>query len=72
MRGSLLVARIYLATRNLEQFPHLGRHVPEQVEGEVREIFVQPYRILYRVTPDLVEVVTVLHGARLLGELPGL
>ena len=46
--------------------------VPEVGRDEIREIIVQSYRIIYRVLPDEVEILTIHHGARLLGDLPAL
>lgn len=41
-----------------------GRIVPELDDPSIREVFVQHYRLLYRIEPDRVVVVAFLHGAR--------
>jgi plasmid stabilization system protein ParE len=46
------------------QFPELGRVVPEVGRAEIREIIFRGYRVVYRVAPRLVEVLTVRHGKR--------
>lgn len=46
--------------------PRSGRVVPELGRDDIREIFVQSYRIIYRARPDTVEILTVHHGARVL------
>jgi len=51
---------------NLEQFPRSGRIVPEIRHDDIREVILQSYRIIYRVHPDEVEILTIHHGARLL------
>jgi toxin ParE1/3/4 len=48
----------------LGTFPASGRVVPEFDVETVREIFVQPYRIWYRVHETSVEILAVIHGAR--------
>jgi plasmid stabilization system protein ParE len=48
----------------LGQFPELGRVVPEVGRAEVREIIFRGYRVIYRVAPRLVEILTVRHGKR--------
>jgi plasmid stabilization system protein ParE len=48
----------------LAQFPDLGRVVPEVGRAEVREIIFGSYRVVYRVAPRLVEVLTVRHAKR--------
>jgi len=41
-----------------------GRVVPEVGDDTVREVIHGNYRMVYRVRSDLVEIVTVFHGAR--------
>lgn len=63
-------ARITQATRNLTRFPEMGRIVPNDAFGPHREVFVLNYRIIYHVIDDVVEIDTIVHGARRLPELP--
>jgi toxin ParE1/3/4 len=58
-------------TRRSEQivvFPMSGRIVPEFSDPNIRELIERPYRIIYRVTEDGVDVLAVVHGARNLDE----
>jgi addiction module RelE/StbE family toxin len=58
------VERIIEAIENLERFPEMGRSVPE-VEGEnARELLFRNYRIVYRVEPERILVLTVIHASR--------
>jgi len=64
-----LVDRI---ARRLEQaceFPESGRVVPEFARPEIRELIERPYRLVYRVHADVIEVLSVLHGRQELREL---
>jgi toxin ParE1/3/4 len=45
----------------LPTFPNQGRVVPEWKEPEVREIFHLPYRVIYEVHEDRVEILTLSH-----------
>ncbi len=63
--ADLLVERLLSAVEHLETDPLSGRVVPEIGNDAVREVIHGNYRIVYRVQPDLVEIVTVFHGARL-------
>ena len=54
------------AVERLADFPNSGRIVPELKDPAIREILFGSYRIVYRVKGDVVEVLTVYHGARLL------
>jgi plasmid stabilization system protein ParE len=40
--------------------------VPEVGDESLREVVYENYRVVYRVRPDAVEILTVFHGARLL------
>ena len=50
----------------VQEFPEMGRIVPERRDPCIREIIVRPYRIIYRVSHDrrLIEFVRVWHAAR--------
>ena len=63
--ASVVVDQIVRAVDLLERFPQSGRRVPERPDSELRELLCSSYRIVYRVSGELVEVVTVFHGARI-------
>ncbi len=69
--AELFAARVFQATEHLAQFPRSGRVVPELGRDDIREIIVRGYRVVYRVVPNEVEILTVHHGARLLGDVEG-
>jgi plasmid stabilization system protein ParE len=54
---------VYAGTRRVQQFPELGRIVPEYETPLVREIIVGRLRIWYVVTNE-VRIIAVFHGAR--------
>jgi len=54
------------AVDRLAEFPESGRVVPEIGERTVREIIIGNYGVIYRDHASVVEILTVLHGARLL------
>jgi toxin ParE1/3/4 len=57
-----LVDRIEL----LKDLPEQGRVVPEWGEPQVREVIHSPYRIIYEVFPDRVEILTLSHERQIL------
>ena len=63
--ADLLVERLVAAVARLEQHPLSGRVVPEVRNESLREVLHGNYRVVYRVGSDLVEIVTVFHGAQL-------
>ncbi len=52
------------ALKRLERFPDSGAIVSEFPELPYREVYVKPYRFLYRVREKKVWVVAVWHGAQ--------
>jgi len=62
-RADRVVGVIIAAANGLIQFPLLGRQgsVPGTRE---RMITRYPYRVIYRIVGDTVEVLRVIHGAR--------
>ena len=59
--------RLVSRSEQLETFPESGRTVPEYERSDVRELIERPYRLIYRVLPDRVDVLAVVHRRR---ELP--
>ena len=51
-------------TELLEEFPEMGRVVPEIGEDNVRELFLYSYRLIYEVAPDGIEILAIVHGRR--------
>ncbi|MDG4484282.1 type II toxin-antitoxin system RelE/ParE family toxin [Xanthomonas vesicatoria] len=59
---------IALARRALElgHAPAMGRSLARYAPAEVRELLERPYRLIYRVTPTQVDILTVLHYRQLM------
>jgi plasmid stabilization system protein ParE len=65
-----MVDRLTKRTVQLGDFPVSGRRVPEYEAPDVREIIEKPYRIIYRVGSDQIDILAVVHGAQLLPPEP--
>jgi toxin ParE1/3/4 len=65
-----LAARIVVRAESLASHPLLGAEVPEYADETIREVFEHPYRILYQVSGEDVQMVAVVHSARLLPRTP--
>lgn len=68
-RDSALYARrfaekVVLAARRLQALPESGRIIPEAEDKALREIIVHGYRVMYRLEPDRVLILAVMHGRR--------
>lgn len=60
----VVVERLVAAVQRLHDYPLSGRVVPELARPTIREVIEGAYRIVYRVTPDAVQILAVVHGAR--------
>jgi toxin ParE1/3/4 len=67
--ADLVIGRLVAAVERLQAFPESGRMVPERADPSIREIIVGSYRVVYRRSPDLVEIATVFRGSRMFPEL---
>ena len=69
--AGIMARRIRTAVSRLGNFPQSGRVVPELPDGPYREILVGQYRVVYRHLEDrdVVLVLAVIHGSRLLPPL---
>ena len=58
-----------LGTKIAEE-PLIGRIVPELDDENIRERFVYSYRVVYTIEDTVITVVAVIHGKRLLENVP--
>jgi toxin ParE1/3/4 len=56
-----VIILLYEAGNKLKEFPEKGRIVPELRREKVREIFCLQYRIIYRIEPKRIYILTVRH-----------
>lgn len=63
---SILSGKLAASTEKLENYPMIGRLVPELAELGLREVIFQGYRIVYRLNQkeQAVEILAVVHAAR--------
>ncbi len=61
-----MIDKITRRSEQISLFPMSGRKVPEYNEDNIRELIEKPYRIMYRIKPDGIDVLAVIHGAKLL------
>jgi len=54
-------------TRRVDQLidhPRSGRIVPKYDDASLRELIAHPYRLIYRIKPDRIDIIAVFHGAQ--------
>ena len=59
-----VVERIVETTEKLNEFPKIGRMVPEIDSRNVRELLIYSYRIIYEIAPNRIEILTIVHSKR--------
>ena len=59
-----MAEQIITACETMAAFPQRGRVVPEVGNPKIREIIIDPYRIIYRTKRSHLEILAVIHGAR--------
>jgi toxin ParE1/3/4 len=69
--ATAVVTRIRAAALKYCDFPNSARTVPEFKDPTRRETFVHQWRLMYRVEDDCIRILRVVHGRRLLKNVPG-
>ena len=59
-----LVDRLTRRSEQIALFPQSGRMVPEYNRVDIREVIERPYRIIYRVKEEQIDVLSVVHSAQ--------
>ncbi len=59
-----MIDKLVLRADGLGDFPEMGREVPEYEDPNVRELLVSPYRIIYVVRKNRIDIIGVIHTAR--------
>lgn len=63
-----MIDRITQRSEQIVEHAYSGRNVPEYDAEDIREVIDKPYRIICRIKPDQIDVVAVIHGARLMSD----
>ncbi len=59
-----LVSRIDQRLQLASTHPEIGKMVLDVEDSALRELVVPPYRIFYRIRPDAIEVLAIVHERR--------
>jgi plasmid stabilization system protein ParE len=65
-RASKFVDRIIDRGERIKDYPFKGRIVPEFTMNEIREVFEKSYRIVYKISENQIEILTVFEGHQIL------
>ncbi|MBK8308472.1 MAG: type II toxin-antitoxin system RelE/ParE family toxin [Gammaproteobacteria bacterium] len=70
IRAKQVVDRLTRRSERLVFDPRADRRVPEYQQDDLREVLERPFRLIYVVRPDRVEIVTVKHYRQRLPKQP--
>ena len=59
-----MVDRLLRRSDQIGRFPQAGRVIPEYQRADLREVVERPYRVMYRILADRVDVLALLHSAQ--------
>lgn len=59
-----MIERIEAAAVSASNLPEAGSIVDEYNRADLRQVLAGPYRVIYRLEPDQIVVLTVIHSAR--------
>lgn len=65
-RAAKFINKLIEHGEKIKDYPYKGRVVPEFSVSEIREVFEKSYRIVYRISDDQIEILTVFEGHRML------
>jgi toxin ParE1/3/4 len=65
-----IVDRLTRRSEQIATFPQSGRVVPEYGAPDIREVIERPYRIIYRIWEEQIDVLAVVHSAQMLPPEP--
>ena len=61
-----ITEKIFKKVESLSKFPERGRKVPEANREEIREVFESEYRIIYRIEPKRIFILSIRNFKQLL------
>jgi len=61
-----VVDRMTARSKQIAELPYSGRRVREYSGNDIRELLEAPYRIIYKIKSDQIDVLTVMHYRQIL------
>jgi toxin ParE1/3/4 len=59
-----MVDKLVLRADGLGDFPEMGSKVPEYEDPNIRQLIVSPYRVIYVVQRNRIDIIGVIHTSR--------
>lgn len=64
--AQVVIQNILHRSKQLNQFNQIGRIVPEINDYNIRELLIYSYRLIYKILPDEIIILTLISDRRLL------
>lgn len=61
-----IIERLIDRSEQIAVFPLMGREVPEYQVRDIREFLEPPFRLIYQLHADQIDVLAVIHSTRIL------
>ena len=61
-----IIERLIDRSEQIADFPLMGREVPEYQVRDIREVLEPPFRLIYQLHADQIDVLAVIHSTRIL------
>ena len=68
--ASILCQKVFEVVESLPAHSRMSTIVAEYQREDIREVYLYRYRIIFRLRSDAIELVTIIHGSRLLPPTP--
>lgn len=59
-----VINEIVEKSESLNDFPQIGRVVPEIEDPNIRELFIYSYRLIYETLPENLTILAIVHSKR--------
>lgn len=67
--ASAVATKILDSTKQIRNFPLIGRIVPEINSEKIRERLIYSYRIVYSIKEESILIAAIIHGKRLIDNI---
>lgn len=68
--AAVVIDRLTRRAQQIGEMPRAGRRVPEYALDDLREALMPPYRLLYRIRPHEIQIISIMHSRQQLPQSP--
>lgn len=68
--AGVVTDRLIRRAERIGEMPEAGRKVPEYALADLREVLLPPYRLVYRICPGEIQIISIMHCRQRLPDDP--